>query len=47
MPTEHLAADADVDMYVQAAGAEMERREGYETELRVALANCKRPLTTK
>ena len=44
MPTEHLPGDADVDMYVRAAGAELERREGYETELRAALANCKRPL---
>ncbi|NIF85237.1 hypothetical protein F3J24_17130 [Comamonas sp. Tr-654] len=44
MPTEHLPAGADVDMYVQAAGAELERRAGYETELRAALANCKRPL---
>ena len=47
MPTEHLPGDADVDMYVRAAGAEIERREGYETELRAALANCKRPLATK
>lgn len=44
MPTEQLPGGADVDMYVQAAGAELERREGYETELRAALANCKRPL---
>ena len=44
MPTEHLPVGADVDMYIQAAGAELERREGYETELRAALANCKRPL---
>ena len=44
MPTEHLAGDADVDSYVQAAGAELERREGYETELRAALTNCKRQL---
>lgn len=44
MPTEQLQADADVHMYVQAAGAEIERREGYEAELRTALANCKRPL---
>lgn len=44
MPTEQLPAGADVDMYIQAAGAELERREGYETELRAALANCKRPL---
>lgn len=47
MSTEHLPAGADVDMYVQASGAEIERREGYETELRAALANCKRPLATK
>lgn len=44
MPTEQLSAGADVDMYVKAAGAELERREGYETELRAALANCKLPL---
>ncbi|MEG0923379.1 MAG: hypothetical protein RSD57_19840 [Comamonas sp.] len=44
MPTEQLPAGADVDMYVQASGAEIERREGYEVELRAALANCKRPL---
>lgn len=40
MPTEHLPAGADVDMYVQAAGAEIERREGYEIQLRTALSNC-------
>ncbi|WP_039052292.1 hypothetical protein [Comamonas thiooxydans] len=44
MATEHLAGDADVDSYVQAAAAEIERREGYEIQLRGALANCKRPL---
>ena len=44
MPTEHLAAAADVDTYIQAAGAELERREGDEIQLRTALANCKRPL---
>ncbi|WP_304350003.1 VapE domain-containing protein [Comamonas testosteroni] len=44
MPTEQLPAGTDVDMYVQAAGAELERREGYETELRAALSNCKRQL---
>lgn len=44
MPTEHLPGNADVDMYVQAAGAEIERRKGYEIQLRTALANCKRPL---
>lgn len=44
MPTEHLPTGADVDMYVQAAGAELERREGYEIQLRAALTNCKQPL---
>lgn len=44
MPTEHLASDVNMDAYVQAAAAEIERREGYELLLRVALANCKRPL---
>ena len=46
MLTEQLPPDADVDAYVQAAGAEIERREGYEIQLRVALANCKRPFKT-
>lgn len=41
MPTEQLPVDADVDMYVQAAGAELERREGYEVQLTMALRNCK------
>ena len=45
MPTEHLAGDAGVDAYVQAAAAEIERREGYEIQLRQALANCKQPIT--
>lgn len=44
MPTEHLAGDADVDAYVQAAAAEIERREGYEGQLVQALRNCKQPL---
>ncbi|WP_242612607.1 hypothetical protein [Corticibacter populi] len=44
MPTEALPADADVDQYVQAAGAEIERREGYELLLRTALDNCRQPL---
>lgn len=43
MPTEHLPAGADVDMYVQAAGAEIERWNGYEIQLLTALANCRRP----
>lgn len=45
MPTEHLAGDASVAAYVQAAAAEIERREGYEIQLRQALANCKQPIT--
>ena len=44
MPTEHLPVGADVDMYVHAAGAEIERREGYEIQLWSAMANCKRPI---
>lgn len=44
IPTEHLAGDADMDMYVQAAAAEIQRREGYEDLLVTALRNCKRPL---
>lgn len=44
MPTEHLAGDADVDAYVQAAAAEIARREGYEDQLVTALRNCKQPL---
>lgn len=41
MPTEHLAGDAGVDAYVQAAAAEIKRREGYEIQLVAALRNCK------
>lgn len=45
MPTEHLAGDAGVDAYVQAAAAEIERREGYEGQLVQALRNCKQPFS--
>lgn len=44
MPTERFAGDVDVDTYVQAAAAEIERREGYEDQLVTALRNCKQPL---
>lgn len=44
MPTNQLPADVDVDTYVQAAEAEIQRREGYEIQLRQALANCKQPI---
>lgn len=44
MPTDALPADASVDAYVQAAAAEILRREGYEVQLQTALRNCKRSL---
>lgn len=44
MPTDQLPDGADVDAYVQAASAEIERREGYEIQLATALRNCKQPL---
>ena len=40
MPTESLPVDASLDAFVQAAAAEIERREGYETQLRAALGAC-------
>ena len=40
MPTETLPVDASLDAFVQAAAAEIERREGYEVELRAALGAC-------
>lgn len=40
MPTDMLTADAALDTFVQAAAAEIERREGYEIELRTALEAC-------
>jgi len=44
MPTEALHPGADVDQFAQAATAEIERREGYEVQLRAALAVCTRPV---
>lgn len=44
MPTEALRPGATVDEFTQAAQAEIERREGYEVELRTALAICTRPI---
>ena len=41
MPTEHLAGDADVDTWAKSVIAEIERREGYEGQLRAALNNCR------
>ena len=40
MPTESLTVDASLDAFVQAAAAEIERREGYEQELRAAIGAC-------
>lgn len=44
MPTEALSADVMLDAFVAAAIAEIERREGYEVQLRAALAACTREL---
>lgn len=44
MPTESLGLGVDVDRWVQAAQAELLLREGYESELEVALAVCTAPL---
>lgn len=44
MPTDQLPVDVDVDTYVQAAEAEIQRREGYEIQLAAALRNCKQSL---
>lgn len=40
MPTESLRPGADLDQFAQAAMAEIERREGYEVQLRAALVVC-------
>lgn len=40
MPTEGLPPDVSLDDFIAAAAAEVERREGYETLLRAALAAC-------
>lgn len=42
MPTEQLPQGASLDAFVQAATAEIERREGYEVRLRAALEACTR-----
>lgn len=44
MPTEALQSGAGLDAFVQAATAEIERREGYEVRLRSALVSCTKPL---
>ena len=43
MPTEALTPDATLDSFVQAATAEIERREGFEQNLTAALRSCITP----
>lgn len=45
MPTDRLLPGASLDSVVQAATAEIERREGYETKLVTALRACIAPIT--
>ena len=47
MPTESLGATTTLDQFAQAAMAEIERREGYEVELRTALESCRKPITPR
>lgn len=42
MDTETLEPEAPVDVQARAMRAEIERREGYEGELRAALRACRR-----
>lgn len=44
MPTEALVEDVTLDAFAAAAIAEIERREGYEGQLRAALAACTAPV---
>lgn len=46
MPTEALSAEATLDQFVQAAAAEIERREGYEVKLRTSLEACVKPIAS-
>lgn len=45
MPTESLSPEATLDAYVAAAEAEIQRRDGYEGQLRTALESCRKPAT--
>lgn len=47
MPTEALRPGASVDDYTRASQAEIERREGYEGQLRTALDNCRKPVEVR
>jgi len=44
MPTEALRPGVSVDDFARAAMAEIERREGYEGQLLVALETCRAPI---
>jgi hypothetical protein len=44
MPTEEFKAKPTLDQFTQAAQAELERREGYELQLRTALEACREPI---
>ncbi|AVS67838.1 hypothetical protein C8245_21135 [Paracidovorax avenae] len=45
MPTEGLRPGANLDDFARAAMAELERREGYEVLLLVALEACRAPIS--
>ncbi|MET3915984.1 hypothetical protein ABID97_002766 [Variovorax sp. OAS795] len=44
MPTEALSPGVDLDRFSASALAEIELREGYEGELRAAIAECIKPM---
>lgn len=44
MPTEGFTEKPTLDQYVRAARAEIERHNGYETQLRTALEACTAPI---
>ncbi len=44
MPTEQIRQRPTIDQWIQAALAEIERREAYEIKLRAALVACTTPL---
>lgn len=44
MPTEQFTAKPTLDEFIQAAQAELLRREGYEIKLRTALVVCTTPI---
>ena len=44
MPTEQFSQKPGVDQFTQAAMAELEIREGYETDLRHVAETCTKPL---